>query len=176
MTAKKIIGLLLATGCIGLRAQGIPPNTNLTAHEEQIIAAAKADPTAALQGERRLLELKLKLDEATDALKWPALVAESREWLDYLKKVADQSGSSQQKQKAESLAVEVEEIIRERKTDRIQKRIDQITRLYYDIVMAQPGWWVYQFQQIEKKQDEMVDEDRASQLLDQGRDCRVGNC
>jgi hypothetical protein len=42
MTAKTIIGLLLATVCIELRAQGISPNTNLTAREEQIIAAAKA--------------------------------------------------------------------------------------------------------------------------------------
>ncbi|HKW29967.1 MAG TPA: Hsp70 family protein [Verrucomicrobiae bacterium] len=142
---------------------------------KEIIAAAKADPTAALQGERRLLELKLKLDEATDALKWPSLVAESRDWLDYLKKVADQNGNSQQKQKAETLAAEVEEIIRERKTDRIQKRIDQITRLYYEIVMAQPGWWVYQFEKMGKQQEAMSDQERAVRLLNQGQDCLAKN-
>ncbi len=83
---------------------------------KEIISAAKADPTAALQAEKRLLELKLKLDEATDALKWPSLVAESQDWLDYLKNVADDHGTTQQKQKAEKLAAEAEEIIRERKT------------------------------------------------------------
>jgi hypothetical protein len=82
----------------------------------------------------------------------------------YLKKVADENGNSQQKQKAENLAAEVEEIIRERKTDQIQKRIDQISRLYYEIVMAQPGWWIHQFQQTEKKQQKMKDQDRAAQL------------
>jgi molecular chaperone DnaK len=142
---------------------------------KEIIAAAKADPTAALQGEKRLLELKLKLDEATDALKWPSLVAESRDWLDYLKNVADQHGNNQQKQKAETLAVEVEGIIRERKTDRIQKRIDQITRLYYEIVMAQPGWWVYQFDRMGKKQEAMSDQERAARLLNQGQDCLAKN-
>jgi molecular chaperone DnaK len=142
---------------------------------KEIIAAAKADPTAALQGEKRLLELKLKLDEATDALKWPALVSESREWLDYLKKVADENGSSQQKQKAENLTAEVEEIIRERKTDRIQKRIDQIARLYYEIVMAQPGWWVYQFEKMGKQQEAMSDQQRAARLLNQGQDCLAKN-
>jgi molecular chaperone DnaK len=141
---------------------------------KEIIAAAKADPTAALQGEKRLLELKLKLDEATDALKWPSLVAESRDWLDYLKNVADQHGNNQQKQKAETLAAEVEEIIRERKTDRIQKRIDQIARLYYEIVMAQPGWWVDQFQH-GKKQEAMSDQERAARLLNQGQDCLAKN-
>jgi molecular chaperone DnaK len=142
---------------------------------KEIIAAAKADPSAALQGEKRLLELKLKLDEASDALKWPALVAESREWLDYLKRVADEHGSSQQKQKVDILAAEVEEIIRERKTDRIQKRIDQITRLYYDIVMTQPGWWVYQFDKVGKQQGAMSDQDRAARLLSQGQDCLAKN-
>ena len=52
MTAKKIIGLLLAAGCISLRAQGISPNTNLTAREEQIIAAAKADAVPRFNGAR----------------------------------------------------------------------------------------------------------------------------
>jgi len=51
MTAKKIIGhcvavgLFLTTGC--LYSQNVAPNTNLTAREEQIIAAAK--PAAALR-------------------------------------------------------------------------------------------------------------------------------
>ena len=142
---------------------------------KEIIAAAKANPTSALEGEKRLLELKLKLDEATDALKWPALVAESREWLDYLKNVADQNGSGLQKQKAERLADEIAEIIRERKTDRIQKRIDQIVGLYYEIVMAQLGWWVTQFEKMSKQQEALSDQELATKLLNQGRDCLAKN-
>ena len=52
MTAKKFIGLLLAAGCMGMRAQDISPNTNLTAREEQIIAAAKADAAPRFNGAR----------------------------------------------------------------------------------------------------------------------------
>ncbi len=121
--------------------------------------------------EKRLLELKLKLDEAADALEWPALVAESRDWLGWLQNIADQHGNSQQKQKAEDLAAEVEEIIRDHKPDRLRKRIEQIARLYYEIVMAQPGWWVDQFQKMEKQQQEMSDQARAGRFLGQGRDC-----
>jgi len=142
---------------------------------KETLAAAKADPTAALQGEKRLLELKLKLDEAADALEWPALVAESRDWLGYLQKVAEQNGNSQQKQKADALATEVEEIIREHKPDRLRKKIEQIVRLYYEIVTAQPGWWVYQFQKMEEQQDEMSDQAKAGRLLGQGRDCLAKN-
>lgn len=142
---------------------------------KETLAAAKADPTAALQGEKRLLELKLKLDEAADALEWPALVSESRDWLGYLAKVADQHGNSQQKQKADDVAAEVEEIIRNHKPDRLRKKIEQIARLYYEIVMAQPGWWVYQFQKMEEQQEGMSDQSKAGRLLGQGRDCLSKN-
>lgn len=142
---------------------------------KETLAAAKADPTAALQGEKRLLELKLKLDEAADALEWPALVAESRDWLGYLEKVAVQHGGSQQKHKSDDLAAEVEEIIRDHKPDRLRKKIEQIARLYHEIVMAQPGWWVYQFQKMEEQQDEMSDQAKAGRLLGQGRDCLAKN-
>jgi molecular chaperone DnaK len=138
---------------------------------KETLAAAKADPTAALQGEKRLQELKLKLDE----LEWPALVAESRDWLGYLEKVAAQHGNSQQKQKADDLATEVEEIIRDHKPDRLQKKIEQIVRLYYEIEMSQPGWWVYQFQKMEEQQEGMSDQAKARRLLGQGRDCLAKN-
>jgi molecular chaperone DnaK len=142
---------------------------------KETLAAAKADPTAALQGEKRLLELKLKLDEAADALEWPALVSESRDWLGYLAKVADQHGNSQQKQKTDDLTAEVEDIIRDHKPDRLRKKIEQIARLYHEIVMAQPGWWVYQFQKMEEQQAEMSDKSKAGRLLGQGRDCLAKN-
>ncbi len=142
---------------------------------KESLAAAKADPTAALQAEKRLLELKLKLDEATDALEWPALVAESRDWLGYLEKVADQHGNIQQKQKADDLATEVNEIIRDHKPDRLRKKIEQLARLYYEIVMAQDGWWVQQFQKMEKQEETMSDQAKAGRLLGQGRDCLAKN-
>lgn len=142
---------------------------------KETLAAAKADPTAALQGEKRLLELKLKLDEAADALEWPALVAESRDWLGYLEKVAEQHGNSQQKQKTDDLATEVEEITRDHKPDRLRKKIEQLAQLYHEIVMTQPGWWVYQFQKMEEQQEGMSDQAKAGRLLGQGRDCLAKN-
>jgi molecular chaperone DnaK len=142
---------------------------------KETLAAAKADPTAALQGEKRLLELKLKLDEAADALEWPALVSESREWIGYLEKIADQNGNDQQKQKADDLAAEIEEAIREHKPDRLRKRIEQTTRVYWEITFAQPGFWVHQFQRMEKEAEKMSDQTRALRLLGQGRECVAKN-
>jgi molecular chaperone DnaK len=142
---------------------------------KETLAAAKADPTAALQAEKRLLELKLKLDEAADALEWPALVSESREWIGYLENIADQNGNDQQKQKADDLAAEIEEAIREHKPDRLRKRIEQTTRVYWEITFAQPGFWIHQFQRMEKEAEKMSDQTRALRLLVQGRECVAKN-
>lgn len=142
---------------------------------EENRAVIKGDPDAAAKFEDQLLELKPKLDKAVNALEWPALVLEAKEWLEYLQKTVDQHGSEQQRQKAEDYTDEVENIIREHKPDRLRKRIEQIVRLYYEIVMAQPGWWVNQFQQMEKQQEKMSDQAKASRLLGQGRDCLAKN-
>lgn len=142
---------------------------------KELLPVAEGDASASIECEKRLLELKPKLDEAANALEWPALVAESRDWLGYLEKVADQHGGDQQKQKADTFADEVETIIHEEKPERLRKKIEQIVRLYYEIVMAQPGWWVYQFQRIEGQQEEMSDQAKAAKLLGQGRDCLAKN-
>ena len=147
----------------------------LAKHVKETLAAAKADPAAAAEGEKRLLELKLKFDEAADALEWPALVAEAREWLGYLRKVAEQYGNGPQKQNAEEIASQVESIMREHQSSRLRTKIEQISRLYYEIVMAQAGWWVNQFQSVEKQQEEMSDQIKAARLLGQGRDCLAKN-
>ncbi|HOC54200.1 MAG TPA: Hsp70 family protein [Verrucomicrobiota bacterium] len=146
-------------------------NSPLLREVEETLAASKDDADAAAKCEKRLLELKLKLDEAANSLEWPALVAEAQDWLGYLNRVADKTGTPQQKEKAGDLTEQTDEIIRERKADRLRKKIDNIARLYYEIVMAQPGWWVYQFQRMEEQQDKMMDPPRAARLLDQGRDC-----
>jgi molecular chaperone DnaK len=142
---------------------------------KETLGAAQGDPDAAAKGEKLLLEFKLKLDEAANALEWPALVKEAEGELADLNRVADPHGSDEQKQKAEDLAEDIEAIIRERKPDRLRNRIAQITRLYFEIVMAQPAWWVYQFGQMEKQEGKMSPPDRAARLLDQGRACMAKN-
>jgi molecular chaperone DnaK len=138
---------------------------------KETLAAAKADPAAALLCEKRLLELKIKLDEAADALEWPVLVSEAGDWVRWVQEVANEHGTDKQKQRAKELASKIEEIIGQKKADRLRKQIEQITSLYFGIIMAQPDWWVYQFREAEKQQDNMTDQNRAARLFNQGREC-----
>lgn len=142
---------------------------------KELVAAAKGDPDAAAKCEKRLLELKLKLDEAADALEWPALVAEARRELEDLGVVVERHGSQGQKEKAAELSQEVEDIIGNRKMDRLRKKIDQVLNLYWEVVFAQPGFWVSQLPRMEKEQARMTDPTRAARLINQGRDCIAKN-
>jgi molecular chaperone DnaK len=138
---------------------------------DELLAIASTDPDAAAKCEKLLLQFKLQLDKATDALEWPSLKSQTRDWLGWLQKVAEQYATDKQRQRANELAAEVEKIIRQRKADRLRKRFEKITRLHFEIVSSQAGWWVYQFQEAEKQQQKMRDQDRALRLLAQGRDC-----
>ncbi len=138
---------------------------------QSILPSIAGDVDIAAKFEKRLLELKLKLDFVADALEWPALVAEGKDWSGYLTSIVNRQGTQQQQQRASEIAVQVEQATGEKRADLLRKRTEQIKSLYFEIAMAQPGWWVDQFQRLEKKQREMVDENRASQLLNKGRDC-----
>ena len=106
---------------------------------------------------KRLLELKLKLDEAADALEWPALVAEAREWIGYLEREAGRNGTQEQSNKASDLAAEVEDIIPSgrwtvcaRSSNRFGGSTGKSSRA--------AGFWVHQFQQLEKQKQQMSDQ------------------
>ena len=139
------------------------------------LAAAKGDPDAASKCEKRLLELKLKLDESADALEWPALMADARLELGYLNKVVEQHGTEEQRKHAAKLAGEIDTFIRERHPDLLRKRIKMVDDLYWEIVLAQPYFWIDQIQRMESQVDRMSDEARAAHLLNLGREAILKN-
>jgi molecular chaperone DnaK len=139
------------------------------------LAAAKGDPDAASKCEKRLLELKLKLDESADALEWPALMADARLELGYLNKVVEQHGTEEQRKRAAKLAGEIDTFIRERHPDLLRKRIKMVDDLYWEIVLAQPYFWIDQIQRMESQVDRMSDEARAAHLLNLGREAILKN-
>ena len=138
---------------------------------QSMLTAVKGDVDSALEFEKRLLQLKLNLDQAMDALEWPAIVAEAKDWAKHLARVSEKNGTQQQVKRAQEIIDQINQTIEEHLAEKLRKRIDQAARLYYEIIMAQPSWWIYQFQEMEKVENKMLDRSRAAQLLDQGRDC-----
>src|SRR5260221_4849358 len=135
------------------------------------VDAAQADAEAAAKCEKQLLELKLEFDELADALEWPALVAEVRDWLKNLDSVVNQHGSQGQRGKAAQLAEQTKDLVAKRHMDRLRKKLELIKQLSWEIVSAHPGFWIDQFRWLESEKPNMGDHSRALRLLDQGRQC-----
>jgi len=142
---------------------------------EEKLALIKADLDTAEKFENQLLELKPQLDEALNAIEWPALVAEAREWIAWMKTEVDKNGSLEQRQKAAALTKETDDLIRDQRPQRLRKVIEQISWLYFGIKMAQPQWWVDQIDRLAKQQGKMSDQVRAARLIGQGRDFIANN-
>src|SRR5206468_3631231 len=92
-----------------------------------------------------------------------------------VKQIVETQGTPQQRLKAADLGAEMENILAGRKGDQLRPKTQQLRWLFLEIAMAQPGWWVHQFQQMEKHHVNMTDHARASRLLDQGRECITRN-
>jgi len=137
--------------------------------EVKDLLSNNGDPHAAAKLERRLLELKVKLDEAAAELQWPSLVAEAREWLGWLEEMDKENASDAIHKRFVAISAEIEQLIKARASDDLQRKLEQAKALWFEVHMAQPAFWVYQHQQLEKRFDEMTDKTRAKRLLDQGR-------
>jgi molecular chaperone DnaK len=137
--------------------------------EVRELLAREGDPDAAAKCEKRLLELKIRLDRATDELQWPSLIAEAREWIGYLAELDKEQKSDALHKRCVSITAEIEQIIGTKSSDDLRHKIEQARSLWLEINMAQPAFWVYQHQELEKRVGEMSDKARASRLLEQGR-------
>lgn len=144
-------------------------SSELVREIEKSVSAAKGDVDAAEKAEKRLLELKVRLDGAEYSVKWPTLLAEVREWLGYLDRVVAQHGTDRQQKRAHELGKEVDDLIPEKKPDRLARKLRQIQDLHWEIVFPLPAFWVNQFQYLEKECAQMADQTRAGRLFDMGR-------
>jgi molecular chaperone DnaK len=144
-------------------------NSELLAEIKKAVSAAKGDPDAAEKADKRLLELKLRLDKAEHKIEWPTMVAKAREWLDDLDKLVKQHGTDQQQQRSNELAAEVEEVIAAKEVERLPRRQKQVEDLYFRILFAIPAYWVNQFQRLEREREKFTNKEDADRLIEMGQ-------
>jgi molecular chaperone DnaK len=133
------------------------------------ISAAKGDPDAAEKADKRLLEFKLRLDEAERTVEWPTAVAEANSWIEDMDKLVKQHGSNHQQTRADELATEIGEIIAKKESDRLPRKVKQVQDLYYQVLFSLPAFWVNQFQHLERERSKMGNQAEADRLLEMGR-------
>jgi len=136
---------------------------------ESLLVAAEGDPDAVAECERRLLDLKAAADEVEDALEWPTLVAEAQEALRDARRVVNEHGQPDDKERLRTLENDLEKAIDSRDADVLRRQGDEFRSLNAEVITRQPGFWVGLFHYLEERRSQMRDSAQAEQLFGQGR-------
>jgi len=134
-----------------------------------MLDAGKGDPDTANKAEKRLLEFKIHLDRAEDSLKWPALVTEVNTALDQLDTLVEEHGNSDQREKAGQFREQAEDLIEQKRSEPLRKKLRQVSELHNEILFEQPGFWLGFFNYLVEDRAKMRDPNAADRLIDQGR-------
>lgn len=138
---------------------------------DRLLDAGKGDPVAAMQAEKRLLEVKIEIDRIEDAVKWPSLVAETNEALEALDMVVRDYGTTEQREQARELRQEIETLIQQKRADALRRKLERIWAIYYgEILVNRPEFWVSLFNNLLAVRGDMRDTATADRLFDQGRE------
>lgn len=138
---------------------------------EELVDAADDDEVTANKAEARLLEVKIALDKAEDGMCMSTLAGEAHAALDALDGLVDAHGNDSQRQMAEKLREEIDELIKQKNADRLRKKIEQVGDLHREILFARPAFWVAFFEDIIKQKAQMTDQSLADRFISQGRQC-----
>jgi molecular chaperone DnaK len=134
---------------------------------ETALELADTDREQADKCESRLLDLKLALDEAEEALEWPNLVAEAEENLRDARKLVAEHGTSEERARLEALEREMRGAIDCHDGAALRQKMTEINRLYGEVLVRQPGFWVGYLNYLVERKDQMRDQALADQLIAQ---------
>ncbi len=134
--------------------------------------ASQLDRDSVYRARDRLADLRAALDEAEDALEWPALVIEAEKEVEVERNIVNNSDfgvTTEEKQMFVALDREIQVAKQSRDPDLLRAKVREMDRLGLVIVYRQPGWWVGQLERLEKKKDTMSNASQADDYVAQGR-------
>jgi len=134
-----------------------------------LLENAKGDPDLANKADKQIVALKVKLDKASDILKWPALIAEANKALENCNQIIEQHGNDDQQEKANELRDQVDELIEQKRSEPLRKKIELINDLYREILFALPGFWLGFYNDLVADKRKMSDQNMAERLINQGK-------
>ena len=155
----------------GLGEESLAGHSSRFDEIDDLVATAEADSDAANKAEARLLELKVELDKAEDASEWPRRVEEANAALSGLDDVIEQFGEESHRQRAKTFREEVEEIIENKRDDRLPKKIEQVNSYAQEVLASRDEFWVFLFQQLQEQRGQMRDQAMAERIIQQGNSC-----
>lgn len=144
---------------------------------EAALSAAQGDPDAGDKCEKRLLDLRLAIDQVEEALEWPALVARAEKEIDVERSIINDieyKATAEEKSAFAKLEREIRSAFSTRDAELLRLKVAEMDRLGLLIVIRHPGFWVSRLQHLEQRKQEMVNSAQAEAFVAQGRRA-IGN-
>ncbi len=141
---------------------------NILNEIDSLLESAKVDPDSRNKAKNRMLDFNTILDYAEDAVEWPTMVMEAKEKIQDTKKISEEYGTGDDKNKFSSLEKEIETAISEKDPDLLRRRINQMDGFYWILLRQQPGFWVNCLNYARDNKDTMRDKNEADHLITLG--------
>jgi molecular chaperone DnaK len=142
---------------------------------EGSLAAASADQDAGQKARNRLGDLRIALDQAEDAVAWPALVADAQKLIMTSKDLIRDHGEIGDARSLENHEAEVEKAIQTKDPDILRRRMEELRGFVFRVLDKKGIMQVIHFQNLSTMKDEMRDKPLAEQLISQGQRAMNGN-
>jgi molecular chaperone DnaK len=139
-------------------------------HEiENAIISCEQDPDSVDKADNRILDLRIAIDKAEEALEWPELLKKAGDIIeDTRKEVNGKYGDSKDKEKFAFNENEIRQAIKLKDPDLLQNKINIMYSLYFTVVEKDPGHWVGMFNYMKEHKNEMTNVSEADQLISKG--------
>jgi len=135
---------------------------------EAMVEAARVDPDAATTCGKRLLDLKAAIDEVEDALEWPSLVQEAKEFVPAVRELVLEKGTPEHRRSLQAGETAVQEAIAAHDPDLLRHRVEDLRTLAM-LVLDHSGDLQYlAFEDLRTLKPEMRDQTGAAQLISTG--------
>lgn len=142
---------------------------NMIAVIENLLVAGEVDSEACKNAKNRILDFKMILDYAEEALEWPTLVDKANEIIKKAEDICVEYGTTSDKQKLPTLKKEIQDSIDEKDSDLLRKRIDLMDSFYWSILLEQPGFWVGCFDYAKEDISSSRNKNESEEAIRQGQ-------
>jgi hypothetical protein len=142
---------------------------------EEKIEGAK-DGVVAKQCETLLIEARVALDEAEKIAKVPKMKEDIQKLIDDGRKIAEELNNDEYIRKIDQIEAKWSRFINSNDVKEIEEFQEGVNRFYFGMILAQPGFWVAELNEMKRMRNKMSNPSAADELYAQGaRDIQRDN-
>ncbi|MGV9384551.1 Hsp70 family protein [Nonomuraea sp. NPDC003707] len=136
---------------------------------DRLVDAARADPNAATECGKRLLDLQVAIDEVEEMVEWPKLVQEAKDTMAGVRDIVLSMGDMNDQRTLTTLESAMREAINAHDADLLRRRVDDLYGLAAEVLERTDELPRIRFDHLRSLLPDMRDRREAAQLIDTGR-------